>query len=132
VASSRKASAAPGDIGAKSAPMSRSQGTPAAQPHSAIAPSAATAPKAAYAMRVSRNRIFGIEASLTPLRAAEYRPNSYGRTMSGRADVEVFRLWYFFKSDCASSAGEPYWARINHIAAVVTKPAKPVAFAALV
>ena len=38
------ANAAPGDIGAKSAPRSRSRGTPSTQPHSDAAPSTATMP----------------------------------------------------------------------------------------
>ena len=44
VASSRNANAAPGDIGAKSAPKSRNRGTPSTHPHSDAAPSTATMP----------------------------------------------------------------------------------------
>jgi hypothetical protein len=43
-ASSRKASAVAGDIGAKSAPISRSWEIPKTQPHSANAASSATKP----------------------------------------------------------------------------------------
>src|ERR1051325_8642125 len=56
VASSTSASAAAGDIGAKSAPRSRRAGTPSTQPQIAAGPSAATMPKAARERRASLSR----------------------------------------------------------------------------
>src|SRR5919204_1358045 len=102
VASSTSASAAAGDIGAKSAPRSRSAGTPSTQPQIAAAPSAATMPKAPRETRASLSTSVEEErtepepsgATSEFLSAEWLRPRRHARPVAERRRLRVILFSY--------------------------------------